>query len=61
MDLFFSSILVSSSTCGVINGSLLKPTPFQFFSIGFPSPRNPVLGPEFPFPASGPVVHSACA
>lgn len=35
MGLFFSFVLVSSSTCGVINGSLLKATPFQFFSIGF--------------------------
>lgn len=36
VDLFFSFILVFGSICGVINGSLLKVTPFQFFSIGVP-------------------------
>lgn len=61
MGLFFYFILVFSSTCGVINGSLLKVTPFQFFSIGVPGPKNPILGPEFPSPASGHVVPLVCA
>lgn len=49
---FFSDILVSSRTYDIMNDSLLKVAPFQFFSIGVPSPRNLILGPEFPSPAS---------
>lgn len=60
---FLSVVLVSCSTCDVINNGLPRVTPFQFLKAQYrcSRSRNLAWGPEFSPPASEPVEHLACA